>query len=407
MRAEWFNACISLVAYCKHSDASDETVAAFRNTLVRLMSMLNACALAELEEINCHPEAVEDITAFDFDLIDPLGIDMRSLVSLKDSDSKVELLFFWIQALLVENIRTGVLSIPAPILSRTFHQLGNGWIAFNDAIKVSYIAFPFPYAQTCEVVLALHWAVVPFVVVHWVTHPAWAFVFALIQVFILWALNFIAVEIENPFGKDANDLDGQHMQDEFNRHLMLLLQKETLRVPQLSERYVDCERVHADEVDYHSLACAWEEIPAEHKHVVCSARISNRFCRGEQPPKGSLLRGAKKCSTHSTSVPYRASKHSNNGISSGNSNSIRPPNRATVSAESHQRSIVSSDPLTEFPHGSLKLELEPDTLDAFSKPEQPRRPDEQPLCWHLPVSAPGRCLAVRLGDPAAASKVAT
>jgi len=35
-----------------------------------------------------------------------------------------------------------------------------------------------------------------------------AFIFVALQVFILWALNFIAIEIENPFGTDANDIDG-------------------------------------------------------------------------------------------------------------------------------------------------------------------------------------------------------
>ena len=34
-----------------------------------------------------------------------------------------------------------------------------------------------------------------------------------LQVFILWSLNAIALEIENPFGFDANDIDAQAMQE--------------------------------------------------------------------------------------------------------------------------------------------------------------------------------------------------
>merc|ERR1712232_954763 len=108
-------------------------------------------------------------------------------------------------------------------------------VAFHDAIKISFVPFPFPYAQTCDCLLVLHWLAAPFVVSQWVTQPAWAFIFVFIQVFILWSLNFIAVEIENPFGTDANDLDGRHMQVEMNNHLLMLLQPETIRTPSSSE----------------------------------------------------------------------------------------------------------------------------------------------------------------------------
>merc|ERR1719149_279004 len=110
-------------------------------------------------------------------------------------------------------------------------------VEFHDAMKISYIPFPFPYAQVCDSLLILHWLVVPFVVSQWVTNPVWATIFGFVQVFILWALNFIAVELENPFGMDANDLDGHNMQMESNEHLLLLLQPSTERTPTLSERH--------------------------------------------------------------------------------------------------------------------------------------------------------------------------
>merc|ERR1712217_13957 len=84
----------------------------------------------------------------------------------------------------------------------------------------------------------MHFLMMPFVVATWVKNWFWAFIFAFIQVFILWSLNFIAVEIENPFGTDANDLDGKHMQLEINRQLAMLLQPETICTPQLSENAV-------------------------------------------------------------------------------------------------------------------------------------------------------------------------
>jgi len=54
-------------------------------------------------------------------------------------------------------------------------------------------------------------------------------------VFILWSLNLIAMEIDHPFGRDKNDIDGDQMQDEMNRQLTLLLSWNLERTPKLAE----------------------------------------------------------------------------------------------------------------------------------------------------------------------------
>ncbi|CAK0830093.1 unnamed protein product [Prorocentrum cordatum] len=94
----------------------------------------------------------------------------------------------------------GVLTIPAPILSRAFQEIANGMCQFHEAIKIATIPFPFPYAQTCDCLLIMHWLVTPLVVSQWVSAPSWGALFSFIQVFIYWCLNLIAVEIEQPFG---------------------------------------------------------------------------------------------------------------------------------------------------------------------------------------------------------------
>merc|ERR1719282_664079 len=195
--------------------------------------MLHGVALAEIEDSNSN--SFEHIEAFKYELLDIEGIDPISLQTIKESDSKVELVYQWIQQLIVENIDSGVLVIPPPILSRAFQELANGMCQFHEAIKISSIPFPFPYAQTCNWLLIMHWFVTPLVVSQWVTEPWWGAIFSFLQVFIYWCLNCIAVEIENPFGKDANDIDAQRMQTEINRHLLLLVEAPTKRTPHLSD----------------------------------------------------------------------------------------------------------------------------------------------------------------------------
>jgi len=228
--AEWFDAVSCIIAFCKASTAEAEVVMRFQHTLIRLFSMLHAVALAEIENTANH----EDVSAFKMHLIDPIGIGEDSLKSIKDSPHKVALILMWIQQLLIENIKNGVLVIHPAILSRAFNVIANGMVAFYKSMQISQIPFPFPYAQTCDYLLCLHWLICPVVVAQWTSHIGWAGVFTFIQVFILWALNSIAVEIENPFGGDANDINAAKMQRDMNRHLLLLLRPDTARTPSLS-----------------------------------------------------------------------------------------------------------------------------------------------------------------------------
>lgn len=283
MRAEWFDACSSLIAFCRHSRISEELMVSFQNRLVRLFSMLHAAALAEIED-SCNKDI--DAEAFKFELIDPQGLDEKSLRVVKNSTAKAELIFQWIQQLIVDGSSTGVLSIPAPILSRSFHELSNGMVAFQDAMKISVVPFPFPYAQTCDFLLVLHWIIAPFVVCRSVSQPVWAGIFVFTQAFVLWSLNIIAVQLQNPFGMDPNDIDGRDMQVEMNSHLLLLLSESTLRVPTLSKRAVDLRGVdartfHLDQQISKSFREVWQEQSGS------DGQIAHRFTVARSPTRSA------------------------------------------------------------------------------------------------------------------------
>lgn len=203
----------------------------FKHLLIRLFSMLHAAALVDIE--NGSSDSDKSLKAFSLPLIDIESIDAESLLALRDTEWRVELISTWIQQLLVMHMRTGLLSVPAPMLSRAFHKLSCGMTAFQQSMTIATIPFPFPYAQTCDCLLVLHWLVAPLVMAQWATHPLWASVFAFVQVFVLWAFYFIAIEIENPFTSDANDLDHEAMQEELNRQLATLIASEAHTLPSL------------------------------------------------------------------------------------------------------------------------------------------------------------------------------
>jgi len=237
MRAEWFDACSSLVAFARHSSAGEEKVKHFENILIRLFSMLHCSALASIVDNLSMPD--DQIEAYSFPLIDAAGFDAESIIYISQTSNKTEMIFQWIQQFIVDSIKSGVMTIPPPIVSRSFQEMSNGMVQFHEAGKISVIPFPFPYAQTCDLLLVLHGLVVPFVTCQWVLTWYWAFIFSFVQVFVMWSLNFIAIELEDPFGCDANDINMRELQVEMNEHLLLLLRPGTKRVPDLTPKAQD------------------------------------------------------------------------------------------------------------------------------------------------------------------------
>lgn len=237
MRAEWFDSCSAIVSFCRHcSPDQTQDIATFQNVLVRLFSILHALAMAEIEDSSSDDPSKVD--AYRYEIVDVTGLDEETMNAIKTSDSKVEMVYTWIQMLVVDAVHKGCLTVAPPLLTRAFQELANGMVQFHDAIKISTIPFPFPYAQLCDGLLVMHMTLTPFIVSQWVNTAWTCAVFSFLQVFTFWSLNAIAVEIENPFGTDDNDIEGHVMQQEMNRHLITLLNPNTKRVPTLSAKAV-------------------------------------------------------------------------------------------------------------------------------------------------------------------------
>mmetsp|Transcript_116634 Transcript_116634/g.341385 ORF Transcript_116634/g.341385 Transcript_116634/m.341385 type:complete len:596 (+) Transcript_116634:89-1876(+) len=239
MQGEWWDAASSLVAFCKCAKAPFEEIILFQHTLLRLISMLNGCVLMELSA-GFHRDEYEkqDISkrAFELELIDAEGIDSESLYCLNMQAEKVELIFQWIQQLVVEADCKDVFSVSDPILSRAFQELSNGMVQYRQASKIARTPLPFPYMQATELLLVSHWLCTPVLMCAWVESPLWAGILCFIQVLFYWSLNSIATELENPFGEDANDLPAKEIQQDFNKRLLLLIRPGTVRTAHLSKQ---------------------------------------------------------------------------------------------------------------------------------------------------------------------------
>jgi len=148
MGAEWFDACSSLIAFSRHSNCEKYLVLNFRNKLLRLFSLLHGAAMAEVQDSCEGPDGDASLSdakyLFKQNLIDIESLDQTSLIAVCECDCKVELIFQWVQQLIVDGVKDGILTIPAPILSRSFQEIATGMVHFHEALKISTVPFPFP-----------------------------------------------------------------------------------------------------------------------------------------------------------------------------------------------------------------------------------------------------------------------
>ncbi|OLP84444.1 hypothetical protein AK812_SmicGene34688 [Symbiodinium microadriaticum] len=129
---DWSGAAASAVAFCRGTGASDAEVEAFLQKVIRLFSMLSACALQELSPRKSHQ-------VWGLLTLNSGGIDKTSLATLDGSGQRVDLCYHWIQQLIVDSQRSGLISAPSPMVSGMLGELSSGMSKFGDAKKYEYI----------------------------------------------------------------------------------------------------------------------------------------------------------------------------------------------------------------------------------------------------------------------------
>eukprot|EP00927_Polykrikos_kofoidii_P018954 TRINITY_DN1881_c1_g2_i1.p1 TRINITY_DN1881_c1_g2~~TRINITY_DN1881_c1_g2_i1.p1 ORF type:complete len:473 (+),score=77.25 TRINITY_DN1881_c1_g2_i1:2-1420(+) len=183
-----------------------------------------------------------------FEIIDVEGFDEEHLEFLWTCENRCEVLLQWIQRLIVEKHLNALLKIPPPILSRVFQELSRGIVNLNNVRKISEIPFPFPYSQMIVAMLIAHSFLAPIIACATLSGPVECFAATFLVVLVFWAINYVAEEIEQPFGDDDNDLPIPEMLRELNMSLRLLLEPQAQKPPcfTLTEEHLDMKLVSAD-----------------------------------------------------------------------------------------------------------------------------------------------------------------
>lgn len=164
------------------------------------------------------------------EVVDISGLDEPSMHFLVASQERCDAILQWIRRLIVENMRTGVIPVPPPILTRVFQELSRGHVGAKDVQKIAEFPFPFPYTQLMNVLLLVQTLVTPLIATAISGDATWAPVITFAAVLAMWSTNYTAAELEQPFGEDVNDLPIAAMMTEMNLRLRSLLD-ERVKVP--------------------------------------------------------------------------------------------------------------------------------------------------------------------------------
>jgi len=222
MRGEWFDTVSNCVTFSINAKKTKPLeVMKFRHTIVRLMSLAHGSALEEIAG-----------NQVQLDTIDVFGLDQGTLRHLKSCHekykfNKVEVMLHLVQSLITDAHSGGILTVPPPILSRVYQTISRGFVNLLNAKKITDTRFPFPYAQLITFLLYALTVLTPMIMSTTVTSKVMCGIITFVPVFAMYSLNFIAIELENPFGVDTNDLPLEHFQSEMNSCLLMLLHTNT------------------------------------------------------------------------------------------------------------------------------------------------------------------------------------
>jgi len=213
LRGEWFNAFSSLLAFCNNNPKMQADVELFQRKLAAMISLLFANALEQVS-------TMEDNS---FQLIGIEGFDVSVLDFLNKSHDSCEVVLQWVQRLIVEANTQDIIKIAPPILARVYNQLANGLVKLNNARKIKQFPIPFPLAQMVVFMMVLHTNMTALTIALTIESPAFAFLLTFAVVTVFWCIHYFAVEIEQPYGDDPNDLPLHDMMVDMNQSLLAMM----------------------------------------------------------------------------------------------------------------------------------------------------------------------------------------
>lgn len=228
LTACWYDTTSTLVAFLRTSEASPKEIQHFQETIIRLISLLNALCLDGLEQKESDFESGHCFEVIGWH---DLTEDLQDGVMI--SACRVEFVFQCVQQLVVDAMKREVITIAPPILTRSFQELGAGMLIYHEAKKLSCVPLPFAYQFITRVILVCEALFVPFIMATVTAGALSTFTYTFGGTVMLWFLNGVAESLDNPFRKEADSLETDQTQIKLNIQLRELVRNSSSGTPGL------------------------------------------------------------------------------------------------------------------------------------------------------------------------------
>jgi len=173
--------------------------------------------------------------------------------------------------------------VPPPILTRVFQELGAGLVHFHTTLQCVIWPFPFPYAQMSLMLILIYCVFTPIMLCQWTSNEFTTAFLTLISVVFIKGIDLTAVELENPFGEDPNDLPMFELHHEMVQDLILIANPETMKLPRLTEQVkMDHKRLSLSGRDYIVSLQQYQKQQSSTSILTSGINAKNKITKGQK-----------------------------------------------------------------------------------------------------------------------------
>jgi predicted membrane chloride channel (bestrophin family) len=139
----------------------------------------------------------------------------RDCEILMSTHDKVLMVMMWITEELSYLVMSKKLPVPAPIVSRPYQELSNGSLGYEQALKIALVPFPFVFHQVSKVSMLIMLLAAPPFACFFTESRFLAPILATLVIIGYLGLHHTSLQLEEPYGQDANDQPLYDLQFDF------------------------------------------------------------------------------------------------------------------------------------------------------------------------------------------------
>ena len=149
--------------------------------------------------------------------------EIRFLQLARGPHAKTRLCWAWLSEFITrESVEGSTGKVGPPIISRTIQFVSDGMTAYNHALKVMFIPFPFVHAQLSAAFILVMIPAIPYLMDQY-TEDLWlGALLSFFAVLCLTGIHEVARDLENPFRNVPNELPVVTLQAQFNEALLTM-----------------------------------------------------------------------------------------------------------------------------------------------------------------------------------------